>query len=150
MSAHSSPPVHIAVRKFVVLCYCPAEFFSEEGTRLDQSGGFGETSVTYTSAARGEYSLWTDAAKETPRGLARLFIEQFPKIVRIGAGSDWPYAGWFVEMLGLAYRSHFPYAFVDWDGLDDPDIGDLYRRSITMGEGDDVRIPLPSPRQSPL
>lgn len=128
----------------------PASLFSEQGTRLDESGEFGVTTVTYTSAAGAEYFLWTDAAKETPSGLARLFIKRFPEIVAAGYGSDWPYAGWYVEMLGLTYPNHFPYAFADWDTPEDWAASDKYWRTITIGEGEDVKVPLPPPKQSSL
>jgi hypothetical protein len=29
---------------------------------------------------------------------------------------DWPYAGWYVQMLGLAERGAFPIAYADWFG----------------------------------
>lgn len=125
----------------------PASLFSEQGTHFDDSGAFGVTTVTYTSAAGGEYFLWTDAAQETPSGLAQLFIKRFPEIAAAGKGSDWPYAGWYVEMLGRTYPNHFPYAFADWDGPEDSDVRDKYWRTITIGEGDDVSVPLPPPKQ---
>ena len=125
----------------------PVSLFSERGTELIESGEFGITTVTYTSAAGGEYFLWPDAALETPSGLARLFIQRFPEIAAAGKGSDWPYAGWFVEMLGRTYPNHLPYAFADWDGPEDWEVSDKYWRTITIGEGkgEDVRVPVPPP-----
>lgn len=123
----------------------PAALFSQEGTRLDESGEFGETTVTYSSAAGGEYFLWTDAARATPSSLARLFIERFPKITAAAKGSDWMYAGWYVEMLGLTYPNRLPFAFADWDGPEEPEGDDTRWRTITIGVGERVRIPLPPP-----
>ena len=57
----------------------------------------------YTSAAGAEFFDWTDAALDSPSGLARKFIGRFAQIVEAGRGSDWLYAGWYVEMLHLTY-----------------------------------------------
>ena len=70
-------------------------------------------------AAGTEYFGWTDAERATPSGLARLFIERFPEIVEAGRGSDWTYAGWYIEMLGLTFPNRFHCAYSDWD--DDPE-----------------------------
>ena len=91
----------------------PAALFSGDGLELDESGGFGMTTVSYASASVPEYFNWTDAEYETPSGLARLFIKRSPQIVASAKGSDWRYVGWYVEMLGLPYLNLFPYAFAD-------------------------------------
>lgn len=123
----------------------PAALFSRDGLRLDESGDFGETTVSYTSGAGGEYFLWTDAAHETPSGLARLFIKRFPKIVTAAKGSDWTYAGWYVEVLGLTYPNLLPYAFADWDDPEEPEDENRRWRTIIIGTGKEVRIPVPPP-----
>lgn len=46
-----------------------------------------------------------------------MFVERFPTIAERSLGEDWPYAGWYVEMLGVAESGHFPMAFNDWDDL---------------------------------
>ena len=38
------------------------------------------------------------------------FVERFPSVVEAGRGSDWPYAGWYMEMLRLTHPDQFPYA----------------------------------------
>lgn len=104
-------------------------------------GAFGNPLVAhYTSAAGTEYFGWTDAEMTTPSGLARLFIERFPEIVEAGRGSDWSYAGWYVEMLGLTYPNRLPYAYSDWE--DDPE--DCLP-TISVGASEEVQIPLPPP-----
>lgn len=130
----------------------PATLFSHDGLTLDESGKFGVTTVSYTSASVTEYFLWTDAKDETPSGLARLFIKRFPEIVAAAKGSDWTYAGWYVEMLGLTYPNHLPYAFADGDGPEKWDRRTSWRTTV-LGEAtaDDVhiRVPLP-PANTPV
>jgi hypothetical protein len=45
--------------------------------------------------------------------LAATFLERFPQLCESGRGSDWVYAGWFVEMLGLAERGWFVEIYAD-------------------------------------
>ena len=57
------------------------------------------------------YVEWTDIYPyATPKELATHFVERFPEVVEAGRGSDWPYAGWYMEMLRLTYPDQFPYA----------------------------------------
>lgn len=124
----------------------PAALFSEDGFELDESGGLGVTTVSYASASVAEYFNWTDAKYETASGLARLFIKRFPQIVAAAKGSDWTYAGWYVEMLGLTYPNRFPYAFADWDGPEEWENRTSWRTTIISNAGGDdaqTRIPLP-------
>lgn len=69
----------------------------------------------YTSGTEDLYFNWEDARKDSPRQLAAKFIERFPDVAGDGFGSDWAYAGWFVEMLGFAERDFFPVAFADYE-----------------------------------
>jgi hypothetical protein len=91
----------------------------------------------YTSAAGDEYFGWTDAAHDTPSGLARRFILRFPQIVEAGEGSDWLYSGWYVEMLHLTYPNRLPYAIADWETPTD------FLPTISIGPSDEVRVPMP-------
>lgn len=94
-------------------------------------------SAHYTSADERKYFGWENVAHVTPSRLADLFVKRFPKIVDSGEGSDWAYAGWFIEMLHLTYPNELPIAYADWS---------LPRDYLTtVGERDDVRIPLPPP-----
>ncbi len=97
----------------------------------------------YTSGQERKYFGWEDAAHAPPGRLAELFIERFPAIAEAGRGSDWVYAGWYLDMLHLTYPYTFPvaYADVDWDVPSDC-LG-------TTGERSDVRIPLPPPGWGP-
>jgi hypothetical protein len=67
--------------------------------------------ATYTSRDQNRYFAWTDIYPyATPQELATLFVERFPEVVEAGKGSDWPYAGWYMEMLRLTHPDQFPYA----------------------------------------
>jgi hypothetical protein len=109
------------------------------GALLVQAGWDSPLVAHYTSAAGAEYFGWTDAAHDTPSALARKFIARFPEAVEAGRGSDWLYAGWYVEMLHVTYPHHFPYAMADRD------IPDGYLDTISPVADDPVRVPLPPP-----
>lgn len=123
----------------------PAALFSENGLAVDQSGGNSVLCVTYTSASVDEFFNWTDAKYETPSGLARLFIKRFPKLVALAKGSDWTYAGWYIEMLGLTYPDLFPFAFADWDGPEDLDARASSWRTTIVSDSNSVNVNIPFP-----
>jgi hypothetical protein len=88
------------------------------------------------------YFEWTDAQTSTARELAALFVERFPVIVQRGLGEDWPYAGWYVQMLGAAERGHLPIVYDD--GYEDlASLPFLRTTGMTGREEPDVTIPLP-------
>jgi hypothetical protein len=64
----------------------------------------------YSSAMGRDFFGWTDARHAPIPRLAELFIQRFPAVVREGYGSDWTYAGWFLEMLHLTYPATLPIA----------------------------------------
>ena len=98
--------------------------------------------ANYTTGMELEFLGWKDALRKTPSALlAHLFLKRFPSIAEQGRGSDWPYAGWYVEMLHLTYPDALPYCNSDW--RDDPSdcVPTVGRRK--------VRIPLPPPGEAP-
>lgn len=97
---------------------------------------FDRDSAHYTSAQDNEYFGWKDARHDTVQQFAAKFIERFPEIARLGQGMDWPYAGWYVRMLGLAERGAFPIAYADSFG--EPAAGCLPTTDRT-----DSGLPLP-------
>ena len=112
----------------------PATSFSAtHGARLAEGAPL---AARYSSADEREYFGWTDAAHVTPGQLADLFIERFPQIVQSGKGSDWPYAGWYLEMLHITYPDSFPVAYADWWDFPTDYLP-------TTGARKDLRIPLP-------
>jgi hypothetical protein len=68
----------------------------------------------YSTADENKYFGWADAPGADARQLATLFLERFPEIAQESEGEDWAYAGWYVQMLGLAERGFFPIAYSDW------------------------------------
>lgn len=79
-----------------------------------------DLTAKYTSADENRYFGWKDAADDTARQMAGKFVERFPQLVQEGAGADWCYAGWYVEMLGWAERGDFPMAYGDHYGEQRP------------------------------
>lgn len=67
--------------------------------------------IHYGAVQDAEYFGWRDARSDTVVKLADRFLERCPEIARVGLGRDWPYVGWYVEMLGLAERGAFPIAY---------------------------------------
>jgi hypothetical protein len=61
-----------------------------------------------------QYFDWPDRKVATARQLADTFIERFGHIANAGRGEDWFYAGWYVQMLGLAEIGYFPFAYGDY------------------------------------
>lgn len=72
----------------------------------------------YTSGSDNEYFGWTDATKDSARDLARKFLERFPHVAERGRHRDLEYAGWYVEMLGLAEYGALPIAYADYQEPD--------------------------------
>ena len=71
--------------------------------------------ASYTSGQENDYFGWTDARSATARQLAQLFAQRFAQIVERSAGEDWFYAGWYVQILGVAESGFRPIAYSDWD-----------------------------------
>jgi hypothetical protein len=65
----------------------------------------------YTDPMQNRYFGWEDQKTATARKLADTFIQRFPRIAEAGKGRDWAYVGWYVELLGIAERGWFPYAY---------------------------------------
>lgn len=127
----------------------------------------------YSSGQENKYFEWTDAAGKTPSELADMFVKRFPRVVELGQGRDWSYAGWFVEMLHLTYPTHVPVlpddsdkAMVEWmmnyhnDGSEpkkrlapEPDTDPASHSRVlraTSPESDKVIfVPLPPPGEAP-
>jgi hypothetical protein len=95
-----------------------------------------DDAALYTSGQDNTYFGWEDTRYDTSRQLAAKFIDRFPEITRKGQGEDWPYAGWYVQMLGIAERGEFPVAYGDWDGEPNP-------RWLPTTKGFDSGLPMP-------
>ena len=98
--------------------------------------------ASYTSGQGNDYFGWTDARSATARQLAMLFVERFPDIVARSRGQDWPYAGWYVQMLGVAETGHLPIAYCDWEDLSTAKVV----KTISVGNvAGSAILPLPPP-----
>jgi len=100
--------------------------------------------ATYTSRDQNRYFAWTDIYPyATPKELAMHFVERFPEVVEAGRGSDWPYAGWYMEMLRLTYPDQFPYAVARCK------VPDTYLPTASPAKHrPKLRIPLPPPGEA--
>lgn len=75
---------------------------------------YGRMSAHYTSADENRFFGWDDARGDTARALADKFERRFPEVLAAAEGSDWDYAGWYVEMLGVAESGALPISYADW------------------------------------
>lgn len=96
----------------------------------------GRQSATYTSGMDNAYFGWEDARRDTARDLADRFLARFPEIAEPGRGRDWAYAGWYVEMLGIAERGHLPVSYAEWYANPHP-------RWLPTTAGFDSGLPMP-------
>ena len=78
-----------------------------------------ENYASYSSSMDNYYFEWRDAQKDSARELAKKFKERSPEITELGRGRDWEYAGWYVEMLGVAEQGFLPVAYGDYYGESD-------------------------------
>jgi hypothetical protein len=133
-------------------------FYRNNGAMLQVSGSADEDDQShalvarYTTGSENRYFDWTDAQKDNARQLADKFLERFSAIASSGAGHDYPYAGWYQHLLGLAERSWMPIVVCDWD---------IPRDRVTLldqrppewhndGTRDHPFLPLPPPGELPL
>jgi hypothetical protein len=97
-------------------------------------------SAHYTTGQGLKFFGWEDAERLTPEQLAELFIERFPDVSTAGFGTDWTYAGWYLEMLRLTDPDLFPIAYSDY--FDD----ELDGLPCTGGaRAQDLLVPFPPP-----
>ena len=71
--------------------------------------------VHYTTGAGACFFEWQDAPRRSPRQLARMFIERFPRLACESAGMDHVYAGWFVAALGAVEHGRLPAFHANYD-----------------------------------
>ncbi len=93
----------------------------------------------YTTGMNNEYFGWKDATKATAPMLADLFLQRLPQLAVLMEGRDWPYAGWYVEMLGVAERGAFPVSYADYYDVPDP------RYLPTTAGAGGPSLPMPPP-----
>jgi hypothetical protein len=117
----------------------------DHGARLVADIRNGSPIPTYSSRDQNAYFGWTDLYPyATAKELAAYFVERFAEVAKTGEGSDWPYAGWYVEMLGLTNPDQFPYTMAGIANVPDsylPTASPADRRTMS-------RIPLPPPGEA--
>lgn len=89
---------------------------SNDGLRIIDHAS-NEEVAPYSTGSQDRYFDWPEAPGRSAKELAALFAERFPRIVRMGTGRDWAYAGWLTEMIGRAERdgpSSLPVFFADY------------------------------------
>ena len=103
-----------------------------------------ERDAHYTSADERCFFGWDDVAHFTPSQLADAFVERLPDLAKEGRGSDWLYAGWYVEMLHLTYPDVLPVAYhADRDTIRDSE--GAFTAIECIGERQGIIIPPPPP-----
>lgn len=89
---------------------------SDDGLRVVDYLSNGDV-ASYSTGSQDRYFDWPDAPGRSAKDLAALFAERFPRIVQMGKGRDWAYAGWLTEVIGRAERSgssSLPVFFADY------------------------------------
>jgi hypothetical protein len=104
---------------------------------------YDDHTARYTTGQEDACFGWQDARHDSPAELATKFVERFPEIAWRGVGTDWAYAGWYVQMLGLAERDVLPIAYADWYGEPDPRWLTTVPSCLPTGGGAEVRLPMP-------
>ena len=69
----------------------------------------------YSSAAGARFFEWEDAPRRSPRQLAQMFIERFPRLASESIGMDYAYAGWFAAVLGAVEHGRLPAFYADYE-----------------------------------
>jgi hypothetical protein len=71
----------------------------------------------YTSGQTNEYFGWKDAQTDDVRSLADKFLNRFRLVADSGQGWDYPYAGWYQRLLGLAEGGWLPVVLSDYSDV---------------------------------
>jgi hypothetical protein len=95
-------------------------FYRNQGAiHLEPEGGADAQEVAmvarHTGAAGNHYFDWEDAGADTARSLADKFIDRFPLLSMNSQGWDYPYAGWYLRLLGIAERGWLAYVFAEYE-----------------------------------
>lgn len=83
----------------------------------------------------------------TARVLADTFAVRYPELCASGRGADWAYAGWFVELLGLAEQGWFPNCYTGSWPINESDPPELINPWETSSDKKPT-LPPPPPRGS--
>lgn len=87
-------------------------FYRNHGAILSE-GASPAPIASYSSSQENEYFGWNDAGEDGARALAEKFVQRFDRLGEAERGWDYPYAGWYVHVLGLAERGWVPVVLAD-------------------------------------
>lgn len=96
--------------------------------------------VRYSSGEEAAPFGWEDAGNKSACELARRFVERFPRVAALGAGSDQDYADWFAGMMVTARTGRVPVFAADYE-IDlsavsvPPPPGDLRQPGVAADSG---------------
>ena len=102
----------------------------------------------YTSGQDNHYFDWTDAEQDSARSLADKFVRRFDRLADCGKGWDYPYAGWYLRLQGLAEMGWLAVVFSDYSTVayDHIPLTDVRPEELRLNAGDTPSLPLPPPR----
>jgi hypothetical protein len=88
-------------------------FYRNHGALFNDWAMSDDEVARYTSGQDNHYFDWNDAEQDDARSLADKFLRLFDKLAESGKGWDYPYAGWYQRLLGLAEAGRLPVVFAD-------------------------------------
>jgi len=96
----------------------------------------------YSSGQENRYFGWDDSTQENARSLADKFVDRFCWLAERGRGWDYPYAGWYLHMYGLAEAGWLPVVLSDYADVtfDCVPLNDV--RSRELNRDDDGEMPV--------
>jgi hypothetical protein len=132
----------------------PAKFFYRNhgailrgDLSLDDEVQARATIAGYTSGQENEYFGWKDAQMNDARSLADKFLNRFHVVADSGHGWDYPYAGWYQRLLGLAEAGWLPIVLSDYNEVSYERIPLEYvgLKERRVDQEKTPRLPLPPP-----
>jgi hypothetical protein len=105
----------------------------------------------YSSGQENHYFGWNDSERDTARSLADKFVNRFSRVIEGSGGWDYPYAGWFLRLLGLAEAGWVAFAFADLVTVrfDFMYLSDVRSKEAKLNESrKKPALPLPPPGES--
>jgi hypothetical protein len=119
----------------------------ETGVSLDDEMQAEATIARYSSSQENQYFGWKDAQMDDVRSRADKFLNRFPVVADSGQGWDYPYAGWYQRLLGLAEAGWLPVVLRDYSDVsyDRVPLDDVRPREWYVAEEEKPILPLPPP-----
>jgi len=125
-----------------ILCESAASFLDESQPQTAAA------IARYSSAQGNHYFDWNDSEQDDARSLADKFVNRLQRLADRGKGWDYPYAGWYLHMLGLAEGGWLPVVLADYVDVkfDSVPLNDVRPREWTGEEdGETPVLSMPPP-----